>query len=222
MSEMRQFIGAEFGDAKNGITITSSDGSDPSQFRFHMTYYQGNDTGIDAYINVLGIRDAITNTIKFLKSNHKDFLIESMTQYMEGQDITKPSPVALFSEHDEDELNFYHEEVAFNRAVGDLADSVKVSHSSRTEFIKVVGEDGNTTREMRPGTRSIDNVTLRFQKWQGENENGTEGLVRLLALQNAIERCACALNLTFGMHKDAENIIRAASTKEKSEQTMSL
>ena len=218
MAILNKFIPARVGYEYNGVKISSPDENNPHEFTFKLSNFQGFEfnKGMNGYINMLGIRDAIIDTIKYLKDEHYDFLIESMTAYNKGE-IDKASPKALFSDMEDNEFNLLHEVRCEHKMFDQNYDSVAISHSSSISMVKVDDGNGGTKRETVYPSRSLDNTDIKIRKWQGDCENGVEGMVRLLAIQNGIERAACTLNLTFGMHQEAAKIMGV--TKEKTKES---
>ncbi|MFS1427240.1 hypothetical protein LMH73_008770 [Vibrio splendidus] len=206
---MNVFIQSDFGSKQNGIKITAPEGSSPDKFRFHMSKVQGDseEKGMTGYVNMLAIRDSIINTIAYMNENHKDFLIQAMMEINKVK-VEQDSPKTLFPHGDDKEMSFFHSETAVNVSQDMSAcDQVTISHASRASMARIPDESGNVVRKMIPATRDLENTEIKIRKWQGDSENGQEGMMRLLALQTAIERCACSMNLTFGMHKEAEKIM---------------
>ncbi|AKO77868.1 hypothetical protein EN12_22455 [Vibrio cholerae] len=194
---MQKFIKAGLGNPNNGITISMPEESNPESFRFHMSKFQGeSEKGMCGYIEMLGIRDAITETISYMYENHKDFVIKSFTEYNLGMIEGIKTPRNLFSNDDPEDCDAFMTIEAKNTSIKGEFDSVKVSHGGRVQF-----KDGKVIYP----ERAIDNLNIKISKWQGDSEYGTQGFIRLNALKNAIERTCSTLNLTFkDMHKNAE------------------
>lgn len=205
MQSINKLISGKSGQDGNGIEITGNQDSDPAQFRFHLVQLQGGDCnkGLVGYINTLGIQDAILETIKYLRSEHHDFMMQAMTEYKNGL-VEHSEPSTLFKQDGEN--GFFNTVVARNNSIANSHDSVEIFHSDLPKVSFTTNPETNK-KEMivKDAERSLDNIEIKISKWQGECEQGVQGVVRLLALSSAIERAALALNLTFkGVHNEAK------------------
>ncbi len=185
---------AEFG---NEIKISMPKPNEPDGFTFKMHKSQGDsEKGLGGYIDMLATNDAIIQVIKYMKENHRDFLINSYIKYNNGM-TDQASPTALVNVNNADEFNFFETVTSENESIKGNQDSIKINHKARA------------TRLVPKKTLDLDNLSIKISKWQGDDvELGQEGMLRLISLNNTITRAASSLNLTFkGIHKDAQKIM---------------
>lgn len=178
--------------SQNSINIHEA--NNPEKIKFSMTKFQGdNEEGINGYVDLIAMRESIDMALAFMKKNYRDFTLSTYAKYNMGAHNSEKPAKDLF---EDDQYTAHMVVFARNENITNNFDSVKISHTS-------------SFSRNKPREQSVDNLTIKINKWQGDDlEVGEQGFLRLIALKSAIENACFTLNSTFkGLHKQAEKEI---------------